>query len=202
MKQQVLVIHGGTTFPNHKNFLEHLSTLDIDLDRLRYKLDWKESLAQDLGNEYDVFTPKMPNASNAQYDEWKIWFENILPRMHKNIILIGHSLGGAFLTRYLSENKVSNNIKALFLIAAPCEAIGDEEYLGDFEVPKNNKPLSLQSNQIILFHSSDDKVVPVEQSKKLHALVKGSRLKILHNYGHINTEHFPELVDDIHNIML
>jgi predicted alpha/beta hydrolase family esterase len=202
MKQQVLVIHGGTTFPNHKNFLEHLSTLDIDLDRLRYKLDWKESLAQDLGNEYDVFTPKMPNASNAQYDEWKIWFENILPRMHKDIILIGHSLGGAFLTRYLSENKVSNNIKALFLIATPYEAIEDEEYLGDFEVTTKNKPLSLQSNQIILFHSNDDKVVPVEQSKKLHALVEGSQLKILNNYGHINTEHFPELVSEIHTIML
>lgn len=202
MKQQVLVIHGGTTFPNHKNFLEYISTQDIDLDRLRYKLDWKGSLAQDLGNDYDVFTPKMPNASNAQYDEWKIWFENILPRLHKDIILIGHSLGGAFLTRYLSENKVSNKIKALFLIATPYEAIEDEEYLGDFEVTKKNKPLSLQSNQIILFHSNDDKVVPVEQSKQLHALVKGSQLKILNTYGHINTEHFPELVSEIHTIML
>ena len=202
MNQQVLVIHGGTTFPNHKKFLEHLSTLDIDLERLRYKLDWKGSLAQDLGNDYDVFTPKMPNASNAQYDEWKIWFENILPRMHKNIILIGHSLGGAFLIRYLSENKVSNNIKALFLIAAPYEAIEDEEYLGGFELSKKNEPLSLQSNKIIVFHSNDDKVVPVEHSKHIHSLIKDSQLKILDNYGHINTEHFPELVKEIRNIML
>jgi predicted alpha/beta hydrolase family esterase len=200
MKQQVLVIHGGTTFPNNKKFLEHLSTQDIDLERLRYKLDWKGSLAQDLGNDYDVLTPKMPNASNAQYDEWKIWFENILPRMHKDIILVGHSLGGAFLIRYLSENKVSSSIKALFLIAAPYEANEDEEYLGDFEVTKKNKPLSLQSNQIIIFHSNDDKVVPAEQSKKLHALIRGSILVQFKDYGHFNVERLPELVERIKSV--
>ena len=200
MKQQVLIIHGGTTFQNKEAYTEFLATLEIDIERLRYKIDWKGSLAKDLGGDYDVFTPKMPNATNAQYSEWKIWFENILPRMHKDIILIGHSLGGAFLTRYLSENKVSNNIKALFLIAAPYEAIEGDEYLGAFELPKKNEPLSLQSNQIIIFHSSDDKVVPVEQSKKLHALIEGSILVQFKDYGHFNVEHLPELVERIKSV--
>ena len=200
MKQQVLIIHGGTTFQNKEAYTEFLATLEIDIERLRYKIDWKGSLAKDLGDDYDVFTPKMPNATNAQYSEWKIWFENILPRMHKDIILIGHSLGGAFLTRYLSENKVSNNIKALFLIAAPYEAIEGDEYLGAFELPKKNEPLSLQSNQIIIFHSSDDKVVPAEQSKKLHALIEGSILVQFKDYGHFNVEHLPELVERIKTI--
>jgi hypothetical protein len=200
MKQQVLVIHGGTTFRNKESYIAFLSMLDIDIERLRYKIDWKGTLAKDLGDDYDVFTPKMPNATNAQYSEWKIWFENILPRMHKNIILIGHSLGGAFLTRYLSENKVSNNIKALFLIAAPYEAIEGDEYLGAFELPKKNEPLSLQSNQIIIFHSNNDKVVPVEHSKKLHALIKDSILVQFKDYGHFNVEHLPELVERIKSV--
>jgi len=43
----------------------------------------------------------MPCIENAKYNEWKIQFEKYLKRTDNDLILIGMSLGGIFLTKYL-----------------------------------------------------------------------------------------------------
>jgi len=202
MKQQIIIIHGGTTFPNHDSYMQFLSTLDIDLERLRYKIDWKGTLEKDLASSYEVFTPKMPNATNAKYEEWKLWFENILTRLQKDLILVGHSLGGAFLIRFLSENIIDKKIFALFLVAAPFEPIKDKEYLGSFEHPNKSHPITLPAAKVVILHSKDDMVVPFEQSEQLHAFIEDSQIIPLNNYGHVNTVHFPELVQEIHKVAM
>ena len=196
MKKQIIVIHGGTTFPTHEAYIEHLTTLDIDIARLRYKVDWKGSMAKDLGEAFDVITPKMPNSTNAQYYEWEIWLSNILTKIHGDVILIGHSLGGAFLLKYLSENTIKNKINALFLIAAPIES-EHNEYLGEFTKPNDTSNILRQTNKIYIMHSEDDKVVPYVQSQKLHKSIPSSKLITLQGYGHFNKEHFPELINKL-----
>jgi len=199
MKKQIIVIHGGTTFPTYGAYIDHLSTLDIDLARLHYKVDWKGTMANDLGDDYDVLTPKMPNGTNAKYKEWELWFSNIFTKIHGDVILVGHSLGGAFLLRYLSENIIKNKIKSLFLVAAPIES-EEDEYLGEFTMPKDITKLIQQTSRIYILHSEDDKVVPYEQSKKLHRAIAGSELITFDNYGHFNKEHFPELIKKIKSL--
>ncbi len=85
-----------------------------------------------LGNKFDVLLPKMPNPSNAKYNEWKIIFNKISKLLEKNVILIGHSLGAIFLIKYLSENKFPKKILATLLISPPYDDDGMEESLGDF----------------------------------------------------------------------
>lgn len=76
----------------------------------------------------------MPNGNNAQYIEWKIWFERLLPFLNDGVILIGHSLGGIFLAKYLSENNFSIKVRAAILIAAPFDALGMKESLSQFKL--------------------------------------------------------------------
>lgn len=52
-------------------------------------------------------TPEMPLPYKPQYDLWKNEFEKLEPE--KANILVGHSCGGGFLTRWLSENKTSHD---------------------------------------------------------------------------------------------
>src|SRR4051812_18846652 len=113
MKQQILVIHGGDTFETYEEYIRDLKKSKLDLNQIR-KVGWKQNLAKKLGKNFDVLSPKMPNALNARYKEWEIWFEKIIPLLDKNIVLVGHSLGGIFLVKYLSENSFPKKIKATF----------------------------------------------------------------------------------------
>jgi predicted alpha/beta hydrolase family esterase len=52
---------------------------------------------------------EMPNAPYPVYEQWKKEFERF--EVHENTTLVGHSCGGGFLIRWLSENadvKVAN----------------------------------------------------------------------------------------------
>lgn len=66
----------------------------------------KEKLQEQLGSDFLVYQPQFPNKQNAQYPEWKLFFEKTIAQLEDGLILIGHSLGASFLVKYLSENKI------------------------------------------------------------------------------------------------
>lgn len=103
MKTQVVVIHGGDPFNTYEEYLTFLKNKELTLERLRRK-DWKVPFENNLGEQYEVLAPAMPNKQNAKFSEWKLWFEKVTPLLNNEVILVGHSLGGIFLTKYLSEN--------------------------------------------------------------------------------------------------
>ena len=61
----------------------------------------------------------MPLQDNAKYEEWKILFERYIPHLKDNVILMGNSLGGIFLAKYLSENKFPKKILSTYLTCPP-----------------------------------------------------------------------------------
>jgi len=195
MKQQILVIGGGTTFDSHESYISFLKSKEINLKRLQSHREWKDALAEELGENLEVFVPKMPNITNARYNEWKIWFERILSFLNNNLILIGHSLGGIFLAKYLSENKISKKIKATILVAAPFSEKDLGESLGSFKLPSSLSNFTQHGGSIFLFYSKDDPVVPFEHMNKFHQALPNSQKVVFNDRGHFKTETFPELVD-------
>ncbi|KKT94693.1 MAG: hypothetical protein UW97_C0035G0009, partial [Parcubacteria group bacterium GW2011_GWA2_45_15] len=146
MKKQVVVIHGGDTFETYEEYLNFLRGYEIDIERYKSdKRDWKPWLRQRLGSDYEVILPIMPNKTNARFDEWKIWFEKFIPFLHDNVLLIGHSLGGTFLAKYLSENQFKKKIKAVFLVGAVYGRDSEGYSLVSFTLPTN---LNLQTETI------------------------------------------------------
>lgn len=91
MKKQVLLIHGGTTFESYEGYLQYLNSKETSIEKLTSK-DWKQNLEHDLGPNFLVIAPRMPNPMNSRYVEWKIWFEKMFALLDENPILIGHSL--------------------------------------------------------------------------------------------------------------
>jgi uncharacterized protein len=198
MKQQILLIHGGDAFDNYEEYLENLKSWDLTLDRIRAK-GWKSNLQTALGESFDVLCPKMPNPQNAKYEEWKILFDKIITLLNDDIILIGHSLGGIFLVKYLSENKFSKKIKALILVAPPYNT-PDIHPLADFVLLKPLEDISKQIKQIIIYHSKDDKVVPFSNTKYFKDEIPNLELITFEDRGHFNQEEFPEIVEKIKNL--
>ena len=89
-----------------------------------------------------VWLENFPNSKNPQYEEWKKFFkEKYLPHIKSNSILIGHSLGGTFLSRFLSEEKLQ--IGELILVAPPIDDCGISEianfFPGKFPLNKNKE---------------------------------------------------------------
>lgn len=198
MKQQILCINGGNTFPNYEEYLEYLKNYQIDLNKLKNG-NWKEALEKDLGENYEVILPRMPSSQNAKYIEWKIWFENFFPFIQDDIILIGTSLGGLFLAKYLSENKFPVKISQVHLVAAVFDE-NSKEFLGDFTIPASLEMFANQANKIFLYHSKDDLVVPVAEIEKYSQKLPSAEKIILDGRGHFNRElTIPELIERIRN---
>ena len=200
MKQQIVIIHGGNTFQTYEEYLEFLKQRPLDLERLRPHPEWKDSLTLQLGDNFDVLLPRMPNGANAQYSEWKIWLEKILALLDDSTIFIGHSLGGVFLAKYFSENDYAKKIRAAILIAAPFDNASIDEKLASFAL---NLPLDnfrRQCKNIYLIHSLDDPLVPFEQIKKYKKALPAAKELIFSDRKHFICESFPEIIDLVKKI--
>lgn len=192
MKKQVVVIHGGDSFNTYEEYLKDLKKSKITLEGLRG--DWKIKLGDSLGKGFDVLLPKMPNSYNARYIEWKIWFEKIIPLLNKEVTLVGHSQGGIFLAKYLSENKFPKKIRVLILVAAPYIKTPN---IGDFALKKPLSSVAKQCKVIHLFQSKDDPIVPYSEVEKYKKELSNAHLHIFQTRGHFNQKTFPEIVEII-----
>ncbi len=199
MKTQVIVIHGGNAFEKYEDYISSLRTKEVSLERLQFK-NWKSTMADRLGEDFDVLCPQMPNSANARYLEWKIWFERITPLFGTEVILIGHSLGGIFLAKYLSENELPKKIIATFLIASPFNT-ADQHPLVDFIISKDLTRLEKQGGKIFIYHSKDDTIVPFSDSESYAEALPKAELRVFEDKGHFNMLEFPELVEGIRNIV-
>lgn len=195
MKQQVIVIHGGTTFDSYEDYIFYLKNKEISLDKFKFRKDWKDTLEEELGENFEILSPRMPNGTNARYEEWKILFDRIISLLNNNFICIGHSLGGIFLSKYLSENDISKKIKATILVAAPFDDENSEESLGDFKLPLSLSKFTKQGGTIYLIQSKDDPIVPFEQITKYKYALPNVKTLILNSGGHFKQETFPEIVE-------
>lgn len=201
--QQLLSIHGGGEFIGYSRdaFLEEIKKKEIHLDRLRSKQSWRGNLQQSLGNTYDVLSPRMPFKDAPRYVEWKTIFENIIPLVDDNILLLGHSLGGLFLMKYLAEETIPKNIGGFFSVAAPYIDAEHPRYKeSDFTLPGDLSGVSAQVDNLFLYHSTDDPVVPYEHLSQYVEKLPNATVRTFDDRSHFIGESFPEVIADITSI--
>lgn len=195
MKRQILIIGGGEIFKKYEDYLDYLQRYKIKrLKDLKYR-DWKSNLEIDLGGGFEVIYPKMPCKKNAKYLEWKIWLRKFFPFLRDGLILIGHSLGGGFLLKYLSENKFPVKISQFHLVAVPVSE--GRESLGDFKLPKDFSDIENLVEEIYVYQSEDDPIVPFSDSQKILSILSKARFIRFRNRGHFRNGHFLELAGRI-----
>ena len=197
-KTQIILIHGGQTFKNRCDYLNFLKNIEVSLNK---KVKWSgEYLDKELGKDFDIIKPRMPLGLNAKYEDWKIYFERYFPLLKDNIILIGNSLGGIFLAKYLSENKFPKKILSVYLIAAPFDnTLPKEDLVGGFKLKSDLSRLSKFNNLNLLFSENDD-VVPLSHSKKYRNKLPNANIRVYKNKnGHFKVKTFPGLIKMIKN---
>ncbi len=188
------MIHGGETFKTRKDYIKYLKTRTVSLDK--YKSWAREYFDEKLGKDFQIIRPEMPLKHNAHYEDWKIHFERHIPLLKNNLILIGGSLGGIFLARYLSENKFPKKILATYLVCPPFDnSLPGEDLVNGFRLKSNLSLLEKQAGDLNLFFSKNDPVVPPSQAEKYRRKLKTAKIVIYENKnGHFQIEKFPEIV--------
>ena len=187
--KQILFLHGGESFSSYDSYLEWLKAKELDYDRLKYAPRWREWIAEQA-TDCDVLTPNMPNSFNAVYAEWVIYFEKILPMLTGDVTIVGHSLGGMFLAKYFHTHKLDKKVHRIVLVAVRYG--GDED--GSFVVT-SAKGVERSAEEIHLFHSEDDPLVPYADMAKFKKDIPSAIIHSFKTRGHFIDSTFPEMLE-------
>ncbi|GAB4145969.1 MAG: hypothetical protein OHK0017_06170 [Patescibacteria group bacterium] len=196
-KPTVLIVHGGVSFGHQEMRQVPLVSLE-EMQKMEQDSNfaWHNSVLQKLRLlDYEAYLVPMPNPLDAIYPEWSERFKQTLSQVwNDKLILVGHSLGGCFLQRFLAENEIWQKVKQLNFIAPTLSE-------GSFKVSHNWDKLA-EIKSVNIFHSEDDSIVPYAEGVQFHKLLPDSRLISFKDRDHFNQNgsSFDELVEQIKNL--
>jgi len=154
------------------------------------------SLQDALGAEYNVRYPKMPNEERPEYEAWKDQISKEHAALNGTVLLVGHSLGGSILLKYLSEVTVERSIAGIFLIATPYW--GAEEWQVDEYALREDFASQLPKvTPIFLYHSRDDEMVPFAHLAMYVEKLPQATIREFDGRGHQFNNDLSEVAADI-----
>jgi predicted alpha/beta hydrolase family esterase len=156
-------------------------------------------LSKSLGEGYRVHNPCMPHPENPRYQAWKMALQSNLPVGGNKTALVGHSLGGSVIVKYLSEGLVQMPIGGLFLIGAPFW--GTKGWTVDEFMFEQGFELKIPAiEKIFIYHSRGDKFVPFSHGKVYTKILPGATLRTIAGDDHEFSNGLSELVKDIKSL--
>ena len=144
-----------------------------------------ERLRLALGDDYEVTYPAMADDGDAPYDAWKIRIDQALAELVGPVILVGHSVGGSVLAKYVAEMPDQSQIAGVCLLASPFWGGDGWRYDGyeDLEVPQALVTKS-PAPPMFLFHCRDDETVPVDHLTLYQRRFPEAASRVLDDGGH------------------
>ncbi len=160
---------------------------------------WRSDLMAEMSKE-DVYACalSMPSPDKPILSEWLEEIERVVKRNPQDdIYLVGHSLGGTAILRFVERFEYSN-IKGLISVSAPCHKNKNEQIASflsddfDFELIRKHAP------KIGVIHGDNDPLVPLSDAERI-ARETGGELIVIQNGAHLNGSagftKLPECVD-------
>ena len=147
-----------------------------------------------LMNDIPAYAVEVPQCYAPDYVVWCREFERF--EITNKTILIGHSCGGGFLVRWLSEHpEVSVNRVVLVAPWLDPENEKNNNFF-DFVIDPN---ISRRTESLTIFHSLDDMKSVVASVKTLREQISDINYKEFTDKGHfcyedLNTDAFPRLL--------
>jgi predicted alpha/beta hydrolase family esterase len=143
LTHQVLFIQGGGSEGVHDQWDNQLA----------------ESLGRELGPQFEIRYPRMPDEAHPNYASWNAALNEQLATLTDGAILVGHSIGGTILISALAEEPPDFTPAAVFLLGAPfvgeggwpSAEIGPMAGIGE-ELPAGTR--------FYVYQGSDDQTVP------------------------------------------
>lgn len=174
MTKNILILHGWDASAENHWFL-------------KAKEKW-----QKLGSRVEV--PELPGGYYPKKDEWLKIIESFRP--DSSWILIGHSLGGVAILKYLEIAK--KPIAQAILIATPFNEMEFSPIKNFFDNGFNWEKIKKNCPKFDIVNEDNDSVVPLEHGEK-YSQSLDSRLHTLAGYTHfheIDLNFLEKLIDE------
>lgn len=169
-------------------------------------VNWFPWLKSELEKQQiEVSVLSMPDSENPNQESWVNYLNKNLPNPNDDTILIGHSLGGITILRYIESLSDNVRLGGIVLVSAFAKTIGYPEpdsFLKtavDFEKIKK-----VVSNNAVIINSDNDPYVPNSIAEDLYQNVGGEFISI-HSGGHLTDKdgfvNFPEVLKAVNKFI-
>lgn len=177
-----------------------MSLLFMVLLGILVRTDWLKLELEYLG--CNVFVPKFPTPEGQTLEAWSDIFEEYLQYLDGDSILIGHSLGSAFILSILE--RINMPIMAAFFVSGFTGSLGDPKFdkINSEFASRQFKWDLIRNNcrRFFIIHSDNDPYVPIEKAQELAGKL-AAEPTIISGGGYFNTaagySKFPFLLKQI-----
>jgi predicted alpha/beta hydrolase family esterase len=156
---------------------------------------------------FEVFAPKMPNADKPEIKTWNKKISEVVGKVNKEDIFIGHSVGCQAVLRYIEKLNKDEKVKKIILIAPwmhldkkTIEEEGEESIKISrpwMETPIGFNKIKTHCSEFAVIFSDNDPYVPLS-NVNLFKENLNAKILILKNKGHFDPSHnidkLPELL--------
>jgi uncharacterized protein len=161
-----------------------------------------DSLQRALGADYEVQCPQMPDEENSPYRLWKAEIDSRLAAMTGAVALVGHSVGGSVLLKYLCDRErtqpISDRVVAgLFGIAVPYWGASEFWSWDEGTLPADAAARLAGDWPLIFYQSRDDEVVPFAHLAMYAAKLPRATIREFDGRGHQFKNDLTEVAADI-----
>ncbi|MDQ0638903.1 putative alpha/beta hydrolase family esterase [Pedobacter sp. W3I1] len=158
------------------------------------------SLRKALGTVYKIHFPKMLTDEEPYFGAgWPKQIGNEISSVKGEIILVGHSLGASMLLKHLSENKIKENIAAVFLVAPPFWN-GDEDWKQPLKLQEDFSDKLPKHIPTFFYQCKDDEVVPFDHFTLYKQNIPWAIFREMAHGGHQLNEDLTPVANDIKSL--
>jgi uncharacterized protein len=153
-------------------------------------------------NGYQVEVPLMPSSSIPVVGEWVEKINQTVGTPDEDTILVGYSLGGLAILKYIESIPDNIKIDKLVLVASVIDSIKnlseEEGHIARpwLEAPLNSDKIRHSSDKIIAFFSANDPLIPLSGSEFVKNELKG-KVIIENDMGHYDLREVPGVLKAI-----
>ncbi len=154
------------------------------------------SLERQLGADYRLRYPAMPNEADPRYGAWKPALEQEFATLANGACLVGHSIGATILIATLAGLEAKRKFGGVFLIAALF--IGEDGRPSDEIAPMNDLGVFLPEGlPVYLYHGADDAIAPIAHLDLYAKAIPQARARRLPGRDHALNNDLKEIAADI-----
>ena len=130
-----------------------------------------------------LVAPIMPKPSAPDAAAWDAALAEHVREQPAPLVLVGHSLGGSVMLKYLAGHGMPDGLAGVVSIAAPFWGMADWEQ--EWRLPQGFQTRLAELPRVVLYHSRDDDGVPVSHVDRYAEALPKAVVRKVDGRGHL-----------------